>query len=171
MRSGEQMTFVWDVKRKPERQSKSTADTELSDVPLPAHPRAEEVAGKSAPRQKRTRKSPATLPVPTPLPEAIGKGNFGEDEHGPIRPKADEVRAITENQAERLIEILSELKAVEGELSRSGGTNRKALIQAKDKWLCAYQGGIAMYAEDFGEVAANRLDAYVKHELGKRSRG
>jgi hypothetical protein len=170
MRSGQQLTFVWDEKRKPERQRKGAAVTELADVPLPAHPRAEEVAGKSTPRQKRTRKSPATLPVPTPLPEAIGKGNFGEDEHGPIRPKPDEVRAITENQAEKLIEILSELKAVEAELTGGGGTNRKALVQAKDKWLCAYQGGIAMYAEDFGEVAANRLDAYVRHELGKRTR-
>jgi hypothetical protein len=104
------------------------------------------------------------------LAEAVGKGNFGEDEHGPIRPGREEIRAITENQAERLIEILSELKEVDGQLARGGGKDRKALIQAKDKWLCAYQGGIALYAEDFGEVAANRLDAYVRHEFGKRSR-
>lgn len=162
------MTFVWNEKQKPERRRKAAAaPTPLADVPLPAHPRAEEAA-EAAPRQKRTRKSPATLPVPNPLPEAIGKGNFGEDEHGPIRPGREEVRAITETQAEKLIEILSSLKDVEAQLARGGTKDRRALIQEKDKWLCAYQGGIAMYAEDFGELAANRLDAYVKHELHKR---
>lgn len=159
MRSGEQMTFDWSAKATPAKQTPSKKSS-YENVQLPANPDER--------KPKRTRKSPATLPVPTPLPEAIGKGNFGEDEHGPIRPSREEVRAITENHAERLIEVLSSLKDIEAKLSGNKTGDRKALILEKDKWLSAYQGGIALYQEDFGEIAANRLDAYVRHELSKR---
>ena len=33
--------------------------------------------------------------------------------------------------------------------------------------MIASQSGVALYAEDFGQRAANRLDAYVRHQVGK----
>ena len=113
------------------------------------------------------RRSPAVLPVPKPLPSATGRGHFGEDEHGPIRPTAAEVRAITENQAERLIDLLEGLAEVEGFLRNSQCSDRARLYHEKDRLLSAYQSAVAVYAEDFGEHAAQRLDAYARHQFGR----
>jgi hypothetical protein len=107
------------------------------------------------------------MPVPKPLPSAIGKGHFGEDERGPVRPTAEEVRAITEHHAEHLIDVLGRLQTVESQLRRKASGNRIQLVQEKDRLLSSYQSGIALYAEDFGQHAANRLDAYVRHEVDK----
>ena len=90
----------------------------------------------------------ARLPVPKPLPEAIAAGRFGRDERGPIRPCAAEVRAITGNHAEKLIELLKP----------DDGTDR-VLAQTE------FDAGIAAYAEDFGEDAARRLEAYVRRQV------
>lgn len=162
-----QMTFDWSAATAHPVVKESKPKTE-TQRPSPTETERRTVIPKKSRSGKR--KSPAVLPVPKPLDEAIGKGNFGEGEHGPIRPAAVEVRAITEQHAERLIEILSSLRDVEGRLLKTTGSSRPSLIQEKDKWLSAYQGGIALYAEDFGEPAAKRLDAYVRHELDKRSR-
>ena len=124
-----------------------------------------EVAAVAAPRERR---HPAVLPVPKPLPSAIGRGHFGEDEHGPIRPTPAEVRAITENHAERLINLLERLAEVEGFLRNSQCSDRARLYHEKDRLLSAYQGAIAMYAEDFGEHAANRIDTYARHRLARQ---
>src|SRR5689334_15352718 len=64
-------------------------------------------------REKARRRNPAYLPVPKPLRSAIARGNFGEDDHGPVRPTPDEVRAITETHATKLVELLGEMEAVE----------------------------------------------------------
>lgn len=120
---------------------------------------------RTAPKERR---HPAVLPVLKPLPSAIGKGHFGEDEHGPIRPTPAEVRAITENHAERLINLLEGLSEVEGFLANSQCSDRARLYHEKDRLLSAYQGAMAMYAEDFGEHAANRLDAYARHQCNRR---
>lgn len=114
------------------------------------------------------RRGPAILPVPKPLSSAIGRGHFGEDEHGPIRPTAAEVRAITENHAERLINLLEGLAEVEGLLANSRRSDGARLCHEKDRLLSAYQGAMAMYAEDFGEQAANRLGAYARHQFERR---
>lgn len=121
---------------------------------------------RTAPRTHR--RSPAVLPVPKPLPSAIGRGHFGEDEHGPIRPTAAEVRAITENHAERLINLLEGLAEVNGSLANSQCSDRARLYHEKDRLLSAYQGAVALYAEDFGEHAAKRLEAYAYHEFERR---
>lgn len=127
----------------------------LPGVPVPQSP------------TRPARRHPARLPVPKPLPSAIAERHFGEDERGPVRPAAAEVRAITEQHAERLIELLGCLRNTESQL-RGGHTNdRTTLIQEKDRVLSAYQSGIALYAEDFGEHAAERLDAYVRHQFEK----
>jgi len=154
-----QLLIDWtSAKLSPPTASPEPADpltqTALPDLPKPDGP-------------EKARKSPVVLPVPKPLASAIGKGHFGEDERGPVRPTATEVRAITEHHAERLIELLGRLRDTEVQLGRSRVPDRAPLIQEKDRLLSAYQSGIALYAEDFGEHAAHRLDAYVRHHADR----
>jgi len=122
-----------------------------------------DAAARTAPRPHR--RTPAVLPVPKPLPSAIGRGHFGEDEHGPIRPTAAEVRAITENHAERLINLLEGLAEVQGFLANSQCSDRARLYHEKDRLQSAFQSAIAVYAEDFGQHAAQRLDAYARNQF------
>ena len=82
---------------------------------------------------------------PQPLPSAVGRGHFGEDEHGPIRPTAAEVRAIAENCAERPINLLEGLVEVEGSLANSQCGDRTRLYHEKDRLQGAYQSAIAVY--------------------------
>jgi hypothetical protein len=149
--------------------------TQAAKLPPASHPSAEaaepqeatlpglDLSKSAAPKVRH----PACLPVPKPLASAVGKGNFGEDEHGPVRPCPAEVRAITEYHAEKLIDLLGRLQATDAQLGRSSSGDRSSLIREKDRLLSAYQSGIALYAEDFGQHAANRLDAYVRHQVGK----
>lgn len=79
------------------------------------------------------------LPVPKPMREAVRAGHFGHDDDGkPIRPEADEVRAITESHADRLIHLLD--------------INNPARFKVE----------VDLYARDFGEVAAKRLEANAR---------
>jgi len=154
-----QLLIDWTAKSSAPPTRQGEAPVPLKQVTLPGLPEAE--------RRQPARKSPAVMPVPKPLPSAIGKGNFGEDERGPVRPTAAEVRAITEHHAEKLIDLLGRLQDTDRKLARGGEGDRTSLIHQKDRLLSGYQSGIALYAEDFGEHAANRLDAYVRHQVGK----
>lgn len=108
------------------------------------------------------------MPVPVPLPEAVEKGQFGmEDEQTPVEPTEDEVFALTEHHSQRLIELLEQLEAIEDRLAEATGQARTLVLQEKERALCAYQGAIALYAEDFGQAAATRLEAWAKAQLGK----
>jgi hypothetical protein len=140
----------------------------LSQETLPGIPVVEDAA--AAPTRVRARGSPVVLPVPKPLPQAIGRGHFGEDENGPFRPTAQEVRAITENHTERLIGFLDGLQEVNAHLNNTQCSDRARLYHEKDRLLSAYQGALAMYAEDFGQNAANRLDAWARHQQRKEVR-
>lgn len=113
------------------------------------------------------RQHPAVLPVPKPLPSAIGRGHFGEDEHGPIRPSRAEVRAITENHGERLINLLDGLREIGRSLRDSQCSDRARLYHEKERLQNAYQSAIASYAEDFGENAAHRLDAWARYQFAQ----
>ncbi|MDB5325109.1 MAG: hypothetical protein JWM57_678, partial [Phycisphaerales bacterium] len=94
-----------------------------------------------------TRRVSSVLPVPKPLPDAIAAGHFGQDDDGkPNRPQPEEVRAITEAHAEQLVSYLCRIDDF-----TLGGKQ-----QAAD----AFNAGIAKYAEDFGQPAADRLWAY-----------
>ncbi len=108
--------------------------------------------------------------MPKPLPSAVGKGNFGEDERGPVRPEADEVRAITEQYAERLIDLLNGKAEVEAMLANPVCSDRARLYHEKDRLLSAVQSGLAIFAEDFGQPAANRLEAHVHYQFELRRR-
>jgi hypothetical protein len=86
---------------------------------------------------KHARRVSSCLPVPKPLRSSIAAGVFGHDEHGkPIRPSAAEVRSITENEAERMLEM-----------------NDTELSVAAIR-----------YAEDFGPKAAAQLERYVRRQ-------
>jgi hypothetical protein len=116
------------------------------------------------PRTKPRQSTPATtfrekrivarLPVPRPLPTAVAAGRFGQDEEErPIRPDPDEVQAITENQAEKLIDMLDAAKKVVSEKS-----------PAADSLPGAFRTILDAYARDFGDRAAQQLEAYVRRQ-------
>jgi hypothetical protein len=89
----------------------------------------------------RTSRPSSQLPVPLPLRSSVANGVFGRDENGkPIRPDSDEVRAITEQQAERMIDM-------------SDAELRSAVTK---------------YAEDFGNKAAAQLERYVRRQQHSR---
>ena len=113
-------------------------------------------------RQTKRRRNPAVMPVPIPLDAAIEKGNFGYDPETdkPVHPQSAEVRAITENHAERMIELLAQLRSV-----RASDYRKKDLLNGE------YRSKLAMYAEDFGDEAAARLDAYVRHQAEGMKKG
>jgi hypothetical protein len=96
----------------------------------------------------------ARLPVPRPLAQAVAAGNFGHDERGPVNPSADEVREITENHAEILIDLLGEQRQAE----RTGREADQARISVE------VQAAVMKYAEDFGERAAEQLLAYCRRQ-------
>jgi hypothetical protein len=103
------------------------------------------------PRNARPPRIPARLPVPRPLPDAVAAKRFGEEENGkPVRPGPNEVRAITEQHAEKLIDLLDGLRA-------SPDAQNPSLLES-------FQTGILSYAEDFGPVAAQRLESYVRRQ-------
>jgi hypothetical protein len=99
-----------------------------------------------------TRRIIARLPVPKPLPAAVLASHFGTDERGkPINPSADEVYAITNEHAEKLIDLIQSLPA-------PGRPGRSAI---EDQ----ITAGIAKYAGDFGEHAAQRLEAHCRRQV------
>ena len=97
----------------------------------------------------------ARMPVPKPLPAAVAAGHFGTDDRGDaINPSADEVFAITDDHAEKLIDLIRSLPAP----GHSGRASIEDQITA----------GIAKFAEDFGEHAAQRLEAYCRRQARQR---
>jgi hypothetical protein len=97
------------------------------------------------------RGSPHVLPCPKPLPAAVKTGQFGYEENGqPVRPGTAETRAIIRNHADKLIDLLDEL--------------RTAPQAAKDSLRNRFAAGVAAFAEDFGNESALRLETYVERE-------
>jgi len=85
----------------------------------------------------RASRPSSSLPVPRPLPASVAAGVFGRDESGrSIRPSTNEVRAITDQHAERMV-----------------GMDDAQLQAAARK-----------YAEDFGNKAAGQLQRYVRRQ-------
>jgi hypothetical protein len=116
-------------------------------------PASKELFPCSSSRRERPRRIPARLPVPKPLPAAVASGHFGQEEDGkPVRPGVSEVRAITEQQAEKLIELLDTIAS-------APASGKAALLES-------FQNGLAAYAEDFGQPAADQLEAYARRQAG-----
>jgi hypothetical protein len=120
----------------------------VSTNPTPPQPLPSDRAVKAG------RRVIARMPVPKPLPHAVAAGNFGQDERGPIRPSAAEVREITETHAALLIDLLAQQR----EAQRSRSEHESARLSAE------IQTEIQKYAEDFGERAAEQLLAYSRRQ-------
>lgn len=108
---------------------------------------------KPADAPRIARRVSATFPVPKPLPEAVTAGRFGQDKHGPIRPSAEEVREITDTHAHQLIDLLIDQRNY-----RPGSEGRTWHEQEIARKLDEY-------AEDFGQHAADRLNAYCQRQV------
>lgn len=135
-----QLPLDWDAALR-ERQQTPPASVDVAVKPL-----------KARSSHKRHTDVVARLPVPRPLPDAVAAGHFGQDEDGkPIRPEADEIRAITESLADRLIELLDAIGEVKQESARQ--TMQEQFAQ-----------GIQMYALEFGDRPAQQLEAYVRRQ-------
>jgi hypothetical protein len=123
--------------------------------------------GKDALRKPEVRKAPhprtvtARFPVPRPLPAAIAAGNFGRDEKGVVRPSAAEVRAITLQHSEKLIDLLETIEQARHSCVPGEATRLRE----------AFQSGIAAYAEDFGQPAAQQLEAFCRRQAHLRATG
>jgi hypothetical protein len=118
----------------------------------PTPPKQAEVVPKPC-RSRRPRHIVARLPVPRPLPAAIAACRFGQEENGkPVRPSSQEVRAITEQLAEKLIDLLDSLTSTPA--------------NTKDNVIAQFMAGITAYAEDFGPHAADQLEAYTRRQAG-----
>jgi hypothetical protein len=104
--------------------------------------------------QRAHRRIIARLPVPEPLRAAVAAGHFGHAERGPVRPSPDEVRAISEAHAEKLIDLLTAIEQAAGSYV-SGKKNRLQEL---------FANALAAYAGDFGEHAAKRLEGYAKRQ-------
>ena len=119
---------------------------------VPPAPATPAVAPAAKPKQHREHaRIMARLPVPRPLPSAVAAAQFGREENDkPVRPGAHEVRVITEQHADKLIDLLDSLAS--------------APANGKDALRAQFTAGIAAYAEDFGEHAGQQLEAYVRRE-------
>jgi hypothetical protein len=142
-------------------------DAFVPEIPAPA---AAPVLPPQAPIQEAPQKPPgrntphprtitARFPVPRPLRAAILAGNFGRDEQGVVRPSAAEVRAITLQHSERLIDILESIE----QARQSCVPNEVNRLQE------SFRRGITAYAEDFGKPAAEQLEAFCRRQAHLRA--
>jgi len=106
------------------------------------------------PQRNSPHRVTARLPVPRPLASAIAAGHFGQEESGkPVRPGPREVREITLQHADNLVELLDAIAI--------------APADRKENLRTRFDAGIAAYAEDFGPHAAQQLEAYVRRQAAQ----
>lgn len=106
------------------------------------------------------------MPIAAPLPEAVERKAFGEDEFGPIEPSVEEVKELTGHIVMRMQEALDRLEELDDSLANGNGSSRDSLVREKDCALSAFQSSIGLYIEDFGEEAGRRLENWVKNNRG-----
>lgn len=138
----------------------------LAGIPVVADaPAQTQDSGMPAPK-RRERRVVRTLPVRKPLPGAIAAGHFGRDDNGkPVNPPAAEVRTITENHAERIIELLQGLKIVERSLAASPCGDEGRLQGERNRLRGLVTSAVELYAGSFGREAAERLEAYARRQV------
>jgi hypothetical protein len=154
-----------DVVVESQPQTRAVAPKMESSAPTVAPVIESKAPGKDALRKPEVRKAPhprtvtARFPVPRPLPAAIAAGNFGCDENGIVRPSAAEVRTITLQHSEKLIDLLETIE----QAKHSCVPGEAARLQD------AFQSGLAAYAEDFGKPAAQQLEAFCRRQAHLRA--
>ena len=141
--------------------------TAAAAQPAGGTPSTAAVDAPSIKRQKR--RSHSRLPIADPLPAAVAAGRFGRDEHGPITPGLTQVRTLTENLADTLIELLGGLSEVESWLNSPQCSDQARLYHEKDRLMTQIRGNLARYGEVFGTEAAGQLEAYVQREARRIS--
>jgi hypothetical protein len=114
------------------------------------------------------RRSPTVLPVPKPLPEAIKAGHFGEQAGGPVNPKPAEVRAITEQHAEKIVDLLDGLRHMERARTAPQCSDRARVGAEVDRLEKQIRAEIDKYAASFGQSAAAQLEQYVRRQQRQR---
>lgn len=122
-------------------------------------------------------------PLATPLPGAVTSGVFGMTTEGPVMPDADVIAEITAEHAHEMIVLLADGEAIAdairtGQHPRTGRTPRTPEARARMvEHLAAeerrlresYADAVAVYAEAFGDDAANALDAWVRRVVAGRT--
>lgn len=120
-------------------------------------------------------------PLFPPLPAAVECGVFGLTEAGPIEPDEEEVASLTAEHANEMRGLLADLAAVEhglrtgcdprtGKPPRTPATRERLAtrLQAEHVRLQeAYADMLAVYADAFGDAAADALDAWVRNAVGQ----
>lgn len=128
------------------------------------------ISQETSPAHRQPRRSPVVLPAPKPLPEAIKAGHFGKQENGkPVHPSPREVRAITEQHAEKIIDLLDALRQAERHFARGSDEARTGAecVRLKNE----IKTGIDKYAASFGPEAGERLEAYCRRQASAQQRG
>ena len=100
----------------------------------------------------------APCAVPSCWPNPTG-------ERGPVKPTREEDLAISDRYAQFLGGLLQGLAEVEEFLDNSQCSDRARLYHERSRLIAAYQKTLRRYCEDFGEQAANRLDARVTKQF------
>lgn len=117
-----------------------------------------------------------SVPVTVPLQAAVEAGVFGVTENGPIEPSAEEVHALTEEQAQELCNLLADYQSVEdalrtGEDPRTGKCPRtpeaaeklREFLEREGPRLAAsFADTLTAFADAFGHKAAGKLDLWVR---------
>lgn len=101
------------------------------------------------------------IPIAPPREEAVARGVFGEDENGFVEPSPEEIEAITVHHGEKLVKALEDLQEWKASIGPAKLHDTEQVAQ-KERLMCAYQGALALYAEDFGEAPARRLDNWAR---------
>jgi len=127
------------------------------DPPIAAQARAKPHPGSSC------------LPVPRPLPAAIKAGHFGSDDAGkPINPTPDEVRAITEQHAEKIVSLLDGRRQMERSYTAPQCSDRARVGAEANRLKDQIRSEIERYAETFGGPAAAQLERYCQRRQRER---
>lgn len=122
------------------------------------------------PPQAKRRNHPgsSSLPVPQPLAEAVKAGDFGIEDGKPINPSADEVRAITEQYAEKIIALLDGRLQMERSYTAPQCADRTRVEAEAAKLKDLVQAEIDKYTASFGDKAAKQLERHCRRQHRQR---
>ncbi|MBI1827334.1 MAG: hypothetical protein HY287_04035 [Planctomycetes bacterium] len=125
-------------------------------------------------------------PIATPLPTATEAGVFGLTSDGPIVPDEEEIAALTAEHANEMIILLADSQVMEEALRlehdpatrrvpKTEEEKRNLLARTDKEWkrlTQSYADAVAAYADAFGDIAAEKLDQWVRKTVadGKQKR-